>query len=54
MGFYLHKSVAVGPFRFNLSGSGSGSGVGVGVGMSVGGLLLSGVRHKTPALVSFS
>ena len=29
MGFYLHKSVAVGPFRFNLSGSGVGMSVGV-------------------------
>lgn len=29
MGFYLHKSVAVGPFRFNLSGSGIGMSVGV-------------------------
>jgi hypothetical protein len=29
MGFYLHKSVAVGPFRFNLSGSGIGISVGV-------------------------
>jgi hypothetical protein len=39
MGFYLRKSVAVGPFRFNLSGSG--------VGMSVGvrGLRVGGVRE---------
>jgi len=29
MGFYLRKSVAVGPFRFNLSGSGVGMSVGV-------------------------
>ena len=29
MGFYLHKSVAVGPFRFNLSSSGVGMSVGV-------------------------
>jgi hypothetical protein len=29
MGFYLQKSVAVGPFRFNLSGSGVGMSVGV-------------------------
>ncbi|MEA2238215.1 MAG: hypothetical protein QOC81_2939 [Thermoanaerobaculia bacterium] len=29
MGFYLHKSVAVGPFRFNLSGAGVGMSVGV-------------------------
>jgi hypothetical protein len=29
MGFYLHKSIAVGPFRFNLSGSGVGTSVGV-------------------------
>src|ERR1043166_1466446 len=29
MGFYLHKSIAVGPFRFNLSGSGVGMSVGV-------------------------
>lgn len=35
MGFYLHKSVAVGPFRFNLSGSGVGMSVGV-RGMRVG------------------
>ena len=35
MGFYLRKSVAVGPFRFNLSGSGVGMSVGV-RGMRVG------------------
>lgn len=29
MGFYLRKSVSVGPFRFNLSGSGMGVSVGV-------------------------
>ncbi|HKS22636.1 MAG TPA: DUF4236 domain-containing protein [Thermoanaerobaculia bacterium] len=29
MGFYLRKSVAIGPFRFNLSGSGVGMSVGV-------------------------
>jgi hypothetical protein len=29
MGFYLRKSVSVGPFRFNLSGSGIGMSVGV-------------------------
>ncbi|HEX8154302.1 MAG TPA: DUF4236 domain-containing protein [Thermoanaerobaculia bacterium] len=29
MGFYLRKSVSVGPFRFNLSGSGVGMSVGV-------------------------
>jgi len=29
MGFYLRKSVSVGPFRFNLSGSGLGMSVGV-------------------------
>lgn len=29
MGFYLQKSIAVGPFRFNLSGSGVGMSVGV-------------------------
>src|SRR5258706_15819405 len=29
MGFYLRKSVAVGPFRFDLSGSGVGMSVGV-------------------------
>ncbi|HXA18628.1 MAG TPA: DUF4236 domain-containing protein [Thermoanaerobaculia bacterium] len=29
MGFYLRKSIAVGPFRFNLSGSGVGISVGV-------------------------
>src|SRR5260221_6174116 len=29
MGFYLRKSVAVGPFRFTLSGSGVGMSVGV-------------------------
>ena len=27
MSFYLHKSVAVGPFRFNFSGSGAGMSV---------------------------
>jgi len=35
MGFYLRKSVAVGPFRFNLSNSGAGMSVGV-RGMRVG------------------
>ena len=35
MGFYVRKSVAVGPFRFNLSGSGVGMSVGV-RGMRVG------------------
>lgn len=29
MGFYLRKSVSVGPFRFNLSGSGAGLSVGI-------------------------
>src|SRR5215203_5976187 len=29
MGFYLRKSVSVGPFRFNFSGSGVGMSVGV-------------------------
>ena len=29
MGFYLRKSVSVGPFRFNLSGSGVGVSAGI-------------------------